>query len=121
MKWVEEAGLVKFDILGLKTLSVISECCKQLKNIGTPVDISSIDFQDENTLRLFRDGETSGVFQFESAGMKDLLVKAHPNNFEDLIALIALFRPGPMENIHNIWSQRIQISRLRISMSLSIQ
>ena len=99
MKWVEEAGLVKFDILGLKTLSVISECCKQLKNIGTPVDISSIDFQDENTLRLFRDGETSGVFQFESAGMKDLLVKAHPNNFEDLIALIALFRPGPMENI----------------------
>ena len=99
MKWVEQAGLVKFDILGLKTLSVISECCKQLKDIGSSVDITSIDFQDENTLKLFRDGETSGVFQFESAGMKDLLVKAHPNNFEDLIALIALFRPGPMENI----------------------
>ena len=61
--------------------------------IGKSVDITSIDFQDE-TLKLFRDGETSGVFQFESSGMKDLLVKAHPNNFEDLIALIALFRPS---------------------------
>ncbi|MBS70322.1 MAG: DNA polymerase III subunit alpha [Rhodobiaceae bacterium] len=99
MKWVEQAGLVKFDILGLKTLSVISECCKQLEAIGKSIDITSIDFEDEKTLKLFRDGETSGVFQFESSGMKDLLVKAHPNNFEDLIALIALFRPGPMENI----------------------
>ena len=99
MKWVEQAGLVKFDILGLKTLSVISECCKQLTDIGKSIDVTSVDLQDENTLRLFRDGETSGVFQFESSGMKDLLVKAHPNNFEDLIALIALFRPGPMENI----------------------
>ncbi len=99
MKWVEQAGLVKFDILGLKTLSVISECCKQLENIGVSVDISAISLEDQNTLRLFKEGGTSGIFQFESAGMKDLLIKAQPDNFEDLIALIALFRPGPMENI----------------------
>ena len=99
MKWVEQAGLVKFDILGLKTLSVISECCKQLENIGVNVDINAISLEDQNTLRLFKEGGTSGIFQFESAGMKDLLIKAQPDNFEDLIALIALFRPGPMENI----------------------
>ncbi len=99
MKWVEQAGLVKFDILGLKTLSVINECCKQLDNIGVKVDISAISLEDQNTLKLFREGRTSGIFQFESPGMKDLLIKAQPDNFEDLIALIALFRPGPMENI----------------------
>ena len=99
MKWVEQAGLVKFDILGLKTLSVINECCKQLDNIGVKIDISAISLEDQNTLKLFREGRTSGIFQFESAGMKDLLIKAQPDNFEDLIALIALFRPGPMENI----------------------
>ena len=99
MKWVEEAGLVKFDILGLKTLSVISECCKQIENNGASIDISTIQLDDENTLNLFKEGSTSGVFQFESSGMRDLLIKAKPNNFEDLIALIALFRPGPMENI----------------------
>ena len=99
MKWAEQAGLVKFDILGLKTLSVISECCKQLNNIGISVDISAIKLEDQKTIDLFREGQTSGVFQFESSGMKDLLIKAQPSNFEDLIALIALFRPGPMENI----------------------
>ena len=99
MKWVEQAGLVKFDILGLKTLSVINECCKQLEYTDVKVDISAISLEDQNTLKLFREGRTSGIFQFESAGMKDLLIKAQPDNFEDLIALIALFRPGPMENI----------------------
>lgn len=99
MKWVEQAGLVKFDILGLKTLTVISECTKQLASIGVNIDIQTIPLDDILTLKLFKDGETSGIFQFESPGMKDLLVKAQPENFDDLIALVALFRPGPMENI----------------------
>ena len=99
MKWAEQAGLVKFDILGLKTLTVISECVKQLISIDINLDIQLIPLNDIPTLKLFKDGETSGVFQFESPGMKDLLVKAQPENFDDLIALVALFRPGPMENI----------------------
>jgi DNA polymerase III subunit alpha len=99
MKWAEQAGLVKFDILGLKTLTLISECVKQLASIDINIDIQLIPLDDVRTLKLFKSGETSGVFQFESPGMKDLLIKAQPENFDDLIALVALFRPGPMENI----------------------
>ena len=99
MKWVEQAGLVKFDILGLKTLTVIETCVRIVREAGTAIDISRIPLDDRRTFALLGRGETAGVFQFESAGMRDLLVRAEPSNFEDLIALVALFRPGPMENI----------------------
>ena len=100
MKWVEQAGLVKFDILGLKTLTVLETCCAIVRDAGGPkIDISRIALDDRPTFELLGRGETLGVFQFESAGMRDLLVRAEPTNFEDLIALVALFRPGPMENI----------------------
>ncbi len=99
MKWVEQAGLVKFDILGLKTLTVLETCGDIVRAAGTKIDISRIPLEDPAAFELFRRGDTVGVFQFESAGMRDLLVRAAPTNFEDLIALVALFRPGPMENI----------------------
>lgn len=99
MKWVEQAGLVKFDILGLKTLTIIETCCDIVRQSGTEIDVSLIPLNDSKSFKLLGQGETMGVFQFESAGMRDLMVRAQPTNFEDLIALIALFRPGPMENI----------------------
>jgi DNA polymerase-3 subunit alpha len=99
MKWVEQAGLVKFDILGLKTLTVLSEAASMVREAGTKIDLADLPLDDPATYRLLASGETQGVFQFESSGMRDLLVKAEASNFEDLIALVALFRPGPMENI----------------------
>ncbi len=99
MKWVEPAGLVKFDFLGLKTLTVIDKACQLLAQRGIHVDPAQIPFEDEPTYKMMAHGDTTGVFQFESAGMRDLLRKAVPTVFEDLIAIVALFRPGPMENI----------------------
>ncbi|MHA1523132.1 MAG: DNA polymerase III subunit alpha [Alphaproteobacteria bacterium] len=99
MKWVEQAGLVKFDILGLKTLTVLQRAIKLLRSDTQTIDLATLPLDDEKTYQMLARGETVGVFQFESAGMRDLLVKAVPTNFEDLIALVALFRPGPMENI----------------------
>ena len=99
MKWVEQAGLVKFDILGLKTLTVLQTACEIVSESGLEIDVGNIPLDDASSFELLQRGETVGVFQFESAGMRDLLVRAHPSNFEDLIALVALFRPGPMENI----------------------
>ncbi|MAG97641.1 MAG: DNA polymerase III subunit alpha [Alphaproteobacteria bacterium] len=99
MKYVEMAGLVKFDFLGLKTLTVIDKTLKLLQARGEEIDIAAIPLDDPGTYELLARGETIGVFQFESRGMQDLLKDAVPGNFEDLIALVALFRPGPMENI----------------------
>lgn len=99
MKWVEQAGLVKFDILGLKTLTVLEKAVQLVAKRGIEVDLGSLPLGDKPTYEMLARAETAGVFQFESAGMRDLLFKAHPTNFEDLIALVALFRPGPMENI----------------------
>ncbi|VAW13857.1 DNA polymerase III alpha subunit [hydrothermal vent metagenome] len=99
MKWVEQAGLVKFDILGLKTLTVLEKTTGLLARRGVTIDLGSLPLDDKPTYEMLARAETAGVFQFESAGMRDLLFKADPSNFEDLIALIALFRPGPMENI----------------------
>jgi DNA polymerase-3 subunit alpha len=99
MKYAEAAGLVKFDFLGLKTLSVLQQCVDMLKPRGIDVDLSALDFTDETTYRLLTKGNTLGVFQFESAGMQDALRKLKPDSLEDLIALGALYRPGPMDNI----------------------
>lgn len=99
MKWVEPAGLVKFDFLGLKTLTVIQHAVELLKAKNIDIDMSLIPLDDKKTYEMLSRGETVGVFQFESAGMRDLLRQAEPDRVEDLIALVALFRPGPMENI----------------------
>ena len=95
----ENAGLVKFDLLGLKTLTVISKTVSLLKNINIDLDIKKIKLDDEKIFELLRTGNTLGLFQLESAGMRDALVNMKPNKFEDIIALVALFRPGPMQNI----------------------
>ena len=97
--WVEKAGLVKFDFLGLKTLTVIERACRLLAARGIRVDPISLPLDDDKTYAMLGRGDSIGVFQFESSGMRDLLRQAEPSTFEDLIALVALFRPGPMENI----------------------
>ncbi len=99
MKWVEPAGLVKFDFLGLKTLTVLQGCVDILKSRGTEIDLSTIPLDDEKTYDLYSRADTIGVFQVESAGMRDALRQLRPTCIEDIIALVALYRPGPMENI----------------------
>ena len=95
----EDAGLVKFDILGLKTLTVISKTLKMLSQKDIKLDISKINLQDENVFKLLSTGETTGLFQVESTGVRESLRQMKPNKFEDIIALVALYRPGPMNNI----------------------
>ena len=101
MKWVEKAGLVKFDFLGLKTLTVLEKAVELLKGTGVEVDVNNLPLDDEKTYELLGRGDTIGVFQLESAGMRDVLRKMKPDKFEDIIALVALYRPGPMDNIPN--------------------
>lgn len=99
MKYVEMAGLVKFDFLGLKTLTVIQKCCELVRKNGIDLNISQIPLDDAKTFKLLGRVETVGIFQVESAGMRDVLKKLRPDRFEDLIALVALYRPGPMDDI----------------------
>jgi DNA polymerase-3 subunit alpha len=99
MKWVEPAGLVKFDFLGLKTLTVLSTCVELLAKRGIHVDLDKIPLDDKKTFEALGRGETVGVFQVESGGMRKALVDMHADRFEDIIALVALYRPGPMANI----------------------
>ena len=101
MKWVEKAGLVKFDFLGLKTLTVLEKAVELLAGTGVEVDVNNLPLDDEKTYELLGRGDTIGVFQLESAGMRDVLRKMKPDKFEDIIALVALYRPGPMDNIPN--------------------
>jgi len=97
---VEKVGLLKMDFLGLRTLSQIHRACKLIeKNHGVKIDIHKLDLTDQKVFELLQRGETRGVFQFESGGMRDVLMKMKPNRIEDLIAANALFRPGPMEYI----------------------
>ena len=95
----ENAGLVKFDLLGLKTLTVISKTVSLLKEKKIELDISKIKLDDPKIYELLSTGHTVGLFQLESAGMRDALVNMKPNKFDDIIALVALYRPGPMSNI----------------------
>ena len=97
MKWVEPAGLVKFDFLGLKTLTVIE---KARDLIGRDrIDVAKLPLDDRRTFDLLARGDSLGVFQIEGSGMRDVLRKMKPDRFEDIIAVVALYRPGPMENI----------------------
>jgi DNA polymerase-3 subunit alpha len=100
---VEEAGLVKFDFLGLRTLTIVNNAIKHINKNKlaageAPVDISRIPLDDASVFEMFQRGETTAVFQVESKGMKDLLKRLKPDCFEDLIALVALFRPGPLQS-----------------------
>src|SRR5215469_9504166 len=99
MKDVEQAGLVKFDFLGLKTLTVITTAVKLLKRRGVDLDIDHIPLDDTKTYELLASGEATGIFQLESSGMRDAIRKLKPDRFEDIIAMVALYRPGPMDDI----------------------
>ncbi|WP_421786710.1 DNA polymerase III subunit alpha [Hyphobacterium sp.] len=100
MKWVEPAGLVKFDFLGLKTLTVIARAVSYIEQAGGEVpDLENASFDDTKVYDLLSTGAGIGVFQMESSGMRDTLAKMKPDKIEDLIALISLYRPGPMKNI----------------------
>ncbi|MEQ8310881.1 MAG: DNA polymerase III subunit alpha [Sphingopyxis sp.] len=99
MKYVETAGLVKFDFLGLKTLSVLKEARRLLALRGIDVDLDTLGWDDSGVYELLQRGDTVGVFQLESEGMRRTLSAVKPTNFGDIIALVALYRPGPMDNI----------------------
>jgi DNA polymerase-3 subunit alpha len=99
MKHVEDAGLVKFDFLGLKTLSVLRKATDLLERRGIAIDLSALAWDDEAVYRLLQSGDTVGVFQLESEGMRRTLAAVKPTGFGDIIALVSLYRPGPMDNI----------------------
>ncbi len=99
MKWVESAGLVKFDFLGLKTLTVLDRAVKHLARRGADVDLGKLPLDDLPSYELMGSGQTVGVFQLESQGMRDTLRKMRPGSLEEVTALISLYRPGPMDNI----------------------
>ena len=99
MKKVEDIGLVKFDFLGLRNLTVIDHALKSITAQGkTAPDLTDLPFDDKKTFVLLQAGDTTGVFQLESSGMKNLLVRLHPESFDDLTALVALYRPGPLDS-----------------------
>jgi DNA polymerase III subunit alpha len=99
MKWVELAGLVKFDFLGLKTLTVLARAGELLAARGVNLDLSALPLDDRATYDLLARGDTAGVFQLEGAGVRDMLKRLRPDRFEDIIAVVSLYRPGPMDNI----------------------
>ena len=99
MKWVEPAGLVKFDFLGLKTLTVLDRAVKLLKQRGIDLDLTTLPLDDALSYQMLARGDVVGVFQVESQGMRRALIDMRPDRFEDIIALVALYRPGPMANI----------------------
>ena len=99
MKYVEQAGLVKFDFLGLTTLTILKRAADYLREQGTELDLDRLPLDDAATYEMLARGDAGGVFQFESPGMRDVLRQMRPDRFEDLIAGVALYRPGPMANI----------------------
>ncbi|MFI4998177.1 MAG: DNA polymerase III subunit alpha, partial [Hyphomicrobiales bacterium] len=99
MKWVEPAGLVKFDFLGLRTLTILQTAVELISRRGIAVDLAAIPLDDRATFEMLQRGETVGVFQVEGSGMRRALVEMRADRFEDLIALVALYRPGPMAYI----------------------
>jgi DNA polymerase III subunit alpha len=107
MKWVEPAGLVKFDFLGLKTLTVLDVAAKLLKQRGIDLDVGRIPLDDKKTYEMLGRGDVVGVFQVESQGMRRALVDMRADRFEDLIALVALYRPGPMANIPTYCARKL--------------
>ncbi|MFT3986537.1 DNA polymerase III subunit alpha [Aestuariivirga sp.] len=112
MKYVEKAGLVKFDFLGLKTLTVIDKAQKLIRLREPAFDASAIPLDDKPTYDMLAQGDTVGVFQLESAGMRDAVRQMHADRFEDLIALVALYRPGPMANIPSYCNRKLGKERV---------
>lgn len=99
MNYVEKLGLVKFDFLGLRNLTVIKNCIELIKRQGkTPPDLLNLDYTDTKTFELLQRADTTGVFQLESSGMKDLILRLKPATFSDIVALVALYRPGPLDS-----------------------
>ncbi len=107
MKWVEKAGLVKFDFLGLKTLTVLATAVRLVRKRGIEIDLLRIPLDDAKTYDMLARGETVGIFQVESQGMRRALVDMRPDRFEDLIVLVALYRPGPMANIPTYCARKL--------------
>ena len=99
MKHVEQAGLVKFDFLGLTTLTILQRAKAMLRGLGIEVDLDRLPLDDAKTYEMLQRGDAGGVFQFEGQGMRDVLRQMRPDRFDDLIAAVALYRPGPMANI----------------------
>ena len=99
MSWVEKIGLVKFDFLGLKTLTLIHDCLKLIEIArGVKLDLDHLPLDDKKTYRTLCQGNTTGIFQLESTGIREMTVKIRPNCFEDLVAILALYRPGPLDS-----------------------
>lgn len=110
---IEDLGLLKMDFLGLKNLTIIESALKIIKNTrGLEIDIDTIPLDDESSYKLFQRGETTGVFQFESSGMKRYLKELKPTEFEDIIAMVALYRPGPMEWIPDYIAGKHKIKKV---------
>ena len=106
MKYVEAAGLVKFDFLGLKTLSVLRKAVEMLAARGITIDLDRLEWDDPAVFALLQRGDTVGVFQLESEGMRRTLAAVKPTSFEDIIALVSLYRPGPMDNIPSFGARK---------------
>src|SRR5262249_6062886 len=107
LKWVEPAGLVKFDFLGLTTLTVLDVAARLVRRRGIDIDLSRLPLDDAKAYQMLARGDTVGVFQVESAGMRRALVDMRPDRFEALIVLVALSRPGPMANIPTYCSRKL--------------
>ena len=106
MTTIEELGLLKMDFLGLRTLTVINDCVKMVKKKNSQFDIEKIPYDDKNVYSLFTSGQTDGVFQCESNGMRSVFMRLKPTNIEDIIAVISLYRPGPMDSIDSYIQNR---------------
>lgn len=103
---VEALGLLKMDFLGLKNLSIMDNTLQMIRQEDPAFDLQKINFNDPLALQLFQRGKTEGIFQFESSGIRNVLVNLHPTNFEDIVAVNALYRPGPMENIPHFTARK---------------
>lgn len=103
---VEALGLLKMDFLGLKNLSILAKTRQLVRQEHPDFSPAQISYDDPATLRLFQRGQTDGVFQFESSGIRNVLVSLHPDRFEDIVAVNALYRPGPLENISHFIARK---------------
>ena len=112
MTTLESLGLLKMDFLGLRNLTVIKDCVKMINIYDENFDINNIPIDDKNVYEMMAQGKTLGIFQFESAGMKSVLMKLIPENIEDLIAVISLYRPGPMASIPKYIANRHNINKV---------
>lgn len=111
---IEETGLIKMDFLGLKTLSILKEAVEDIRQTtGKTIDLDKIPIDDAKTYKLYQEGKTIGTFQFESAGMQKYLRELHPTTFEDLIAMNALYRPGPMDYIPDFIARKNDSSKIK--------